>query len=216
MRISLPSEDASRVDTVPEGELEHAVGLELEEAVNVRPLRALWEPRKRKTLKKQVVMPNSVHGAVFGRCGQSFVGERDDDDANARCMPIFGHEIRCWQMDALSCIPIPRDETPVGSQEVGRCDGSKWLSKDHPDIEPAILELRRAAIRMAREETAIEVVPEESNEYVSLSRTCRTVSGSLGLPTVPRHVSQEPGKCVFFIVGSPVMLNMFFQSILDI
>ena len=29
------------------------------------------------------------------------------------------------------------------------------------------MELRRAAIRLAREETALEVVPEESNEHVS-------------------------------------------------
>ena len=36
-----------------------------------------------------------------------------------------------------------------------------------PTTNPAILELKRAAIRLAREETATEVVPEESNEYVS-------------------------------------------------
>ena len=35
------------------------------------------------------------------------------------------------------------------------------------DNEPSILEPQRAATRLAREETAIEVVREESNEYVS-------------------------------------------------
>ena len=35
------------------------------------------------------------------------------------------------------------------------------------DNEPAVLDLKRAAIRSAREKTTIEVVPEESNEYVS-------------------------------------------------
>ena len=35
------------------------------------------------------------------------------------------------------------------------------------DKEPAIMELNRAAMRLAREETVTEAVPEESNEYVS-------------------------------------------------
>ena len=35
------------------------------------------------------------------------------------------------------------------------------------DNEPAILQLKRAAIRVAREKTTIEVFPEESNEHVS-------------------------------------------------
>ena len=35
------------------------------------------------------------------------------------------------------------------------------------DNEPAILELKRAAVKLAREEVSVEVIPEESTEYVS-------------------------------------------------
>ena len=62
------------------------------------------------------------------------------------------------------------DKASVGSQEVGRCDGSKRPSQRSfckTGKNRAILELRRAAIRLATEETAIEMVPEESNEHVS-------------------------------------------------
>ena len=73
-----------------------------------------------------------------------------------------GHETRGGHLDALKRSPTQRDEAPVESQEDGRRDGAKRLPEDHS-------ELKRAATRLAREETAIEV-PQESNEYVSQSR----------------------------------------------
>ena len=70
---SLPSADASRSDRVPEVEVEQPVGSESEEPVNVRPLRAPWEPTK----EEQDIHETSGHAqfrarcrSCFSRCGQ--------------------------------------------------------------------------------------------------------------------------------------------------
>ena len=53
-----------------------------------------------------------------------FMGEGDDDKANARCMPILvmQFDVGTW---------MHSDNASVGGQEVGGCDGPKRLSKDH-------------------------------------------------------------------------------------
>ena len=73
------------------------------------------------------------------------------------------------------------------------------------DNEPANLKLEHAATRLAREETAIEVVPEESNEYVSqtggfveqavqvMERKVRTLKFSA---EDPQGVSQPSSSCL--------------------
>ena len=153
---SLPSAGASRSDRVPEVKVEQAVGSESEEPVNVRPLRAPWEPTK----EEQDIHETSGHAQTRAWCSSClagagrdtahvrverpheraipvlaadycFMGERDGD-ANPMCIPIFGHAIRCWHNDAFSCSPKQRDKASMGSQEVGGCDGPKRISKDHP------------------------------------------------------------------------------------
>ena len=73
MQISVPSTDASRSDTEPQVEVEQAVGFESGEPINVRLLRAPWEPTKEEKEvyenKGSCSSPSMVQ-IVFARCGQ--------------------------------------------------------------------------------------------------------------------------------------------------
>ena len=155
---SLPSADASRSDTVPEVKVEQAVGSESEEPVSVRPLRAPWEPTKeeqdihetsghaqtrawcssclagagRDTAHVRVERPHERAIPVFA-ADYCFMGERDDGDANARCMPILVMQFDVGTWMHSHAVPNKGTRHPWGGREVGGCDGSKRLSKDHPE-----------------------------------------------------------------------------------
>ena len=113
--ISVLPADALGSDTVPDGaEAEEEVGFEAGKPVNVRPLRARWEPTK----EVKHVHESSGHAQVCPWCracpegagrdiahvrverlderailvqvaDYCFMGESDDGEANSRCTPIF-------------------------------------------------------------------------------------------------------------------------------
>ena len=134
MEITLHSADASRSETVPEVEVEQEVGFKSEEPLNVRPLRTLGEPTKEErdaheTSGHVQFRPwrrsclagagrDGAHVRVEGpderaipvpAANYCFMGEREDDEANARCIPIL---VENFDVDkcALSCSPTQRDK----------------------------------------------------------------------------------------------------------
>ena len=93
-----------------------------------------------------------------------FMGERDDDEANARRMPIFVMKFDVGKWMHSHAVPHKGTRHPWGARELTNAMVQSGF------LKPQILQLKRAAIRLASEETATEVVPEESNEYISQTR----------------------------------------------
>ena len=139
---SLPSADASRSDTVPEVKVEQAVGSESEEPVNVRPLRAPWEPTK----EEQDIHETSGHAQSRAWCSSClagagrdtalvrverpheraipvlaadycFMGERDGD-ANPRCIPILVMQFDVGTWMHSHAVPNKGTRHPWGTRKL--------------------------------------------------------------------------------------------------
>ena len=59
--------------------------------------------------------------------------DRDDDEANARCMPIWVMKFDVGKWMYSHEVPHKGTGHFMVSQEIGRCDGSERISKDHPE-----------------------------------------------------------------------------------
>ena len=81
----------------------------------------------------------------------------------------LGHEIRRLQVDALNRSPTLEDEALVVTGRWADATVQSGFPKIivKTDNEPAVLELKHVATPLTRELTAIAVVLEDSNEYVS-------------------------------------------------
>ena len=99
-----------------------------------------------------------------------FMGEKDDvEELDARCMPILCVKCDKDKWSHSHAVPHKGTKHPHGARKLA----DALLATGFPkvivksDQEPAILELKRAAAKLAREEGGITVVFEESHAYVS-------------------------------------------------
>ena len=112
-----------------------------------------------------------------------FMGEGDDDEANARCMPILvmQFDVGIWMHS--HAVPNKGTSHPWVTRKLAdamvQSGFPKIISKT--DNEPAVLELKRAAIRLAREEQQLRWFRRnQTNTSVrpitSLNKRCRRSS----------------------------------------
>ena len=97
-----------------------------------------------------------------------FMGEMEDDEEHASCMLIvvMKSDVGIWMhFHALPHKGMrgPWEARKLLDARVQSCFPKIMLTTDS---EPAIWGLKRSAIHLARQETAVDVVLEESNEYV--------------------------------------------------
>ena len=183
---------------MPEGaEAEEAVRFQAEEAVNVRHLRAFWEPTKEEKDVHETKWTSSVSSVVQSVSASRvrahvrverqderaipvliadscFMGETDDGEVTARCMPILFMKFDVGKWMHSHAVPRKGTKHPWGASDAIVQSG--FLKTDD---EPAIWELERAATRLASEETGIDVVQSTSTSVrleVSSNRRCRRSS----------------------------------------
>ena len=100
----------------------------------------------------------------------AFMGEKDEtEERDARCMPILVLKIDKDRYIHAHAVPAKGLKHPWGARKLA----DAMVQNDFPrmivktDQEPAILDVKREALKIATEEAGIEGIPEESQAYVS-------------------------------------------------